>query len=81
MGLIFLYFQEAIMFYHKVYMNQIHSSSLLCQLASMWKNQVLCDAVIKAGNSQIKVSIYCMERNASHKFKKYTLVTVRVKNI
>uniref|UniRef100_A0A8W8ND86 BTB domain-containing protein n=1 Tax=Magallana gigas TaxID=29159 RepID=A0A8W8ND86_MAGGI len=35
-------------------MNQIHSSSLLCQLASMWKNQVLCDAVIKAGNSQIK---------------------------
>ncbi|XP_062604024.1 zinc finger and BTB domain-containing protein 3-like isoform X3 [Saccostrea cucullata] len=42
------------MFYHKVYMNQIHSSSLLCQLASMWKNQVLCDAVIKAGNSHIK---------------------------
>eukprot|EP00105_Crassostrea_gigas_P011795 XP_011427604.1 PREDICTED: uncharacterized protein LOC105328437 isoform X4 [Crassostrea gigas] len=42
------------MFYHKVYMNQIHSSSLLCQLASMWKNQVLCDAVIKAGSSQIK---------------------------
>lgn len=50
------------MFYHKVYMNQIHSSSLLCQLASMWKNQVLCDAVIKAGNSQIKVSIYRMEK-------------------
>ncbi|XP_078332327.1 uncharacterized protein LOC144625424 isoform X4 [Crassostrea virginica] len=42
------------MFYHKVYMNQIHSSSLLCQLASMWKNQVLCDAVIKAGNNHIK---------------------------
>ena len=45
------------MFYHKVYMNQIHSSSLLCQLASMWKNQVLCDAVIKAGNNHIKVSL------------------------
>lgn len=69
------------MFYHKVYMNQIHSSSLLCQLASMWKNQVLCDAVIKAGNSQIKVSIYRMEKNASYKFDEYTLVRVMVKNI
>ncbi|KAK3101400.1 hypothetical protein FSP39_003274 [Pinctada imbricata] len=42
------------MFYHKVYMNQIHSSSLLCQLAAMWKSQVLCDAVIKTGNVSTK---------------------------
>ncbi|XP_021368308.1 flocculation protein FLO11-like isoform X37 [Mizuhopecten yessoensis] len=35
--------------YQKVYMNQIHSSSLLCQLSAMWKNQLLCDAIIKTG--------------------------------
>ncbi|XP_069132910.1 zinc finger protein 37-like isoform X6 [Argopecten irradians] len=35
--------------YQKVYMNQIHSSSLLCQLSEMWKNQLLCDAIIKTG--------------------------------
>ncbi|XP_021368180.1 uncharacterized protein LOC110459952 isoform X2 [Mizuhopecten yessoensis] len=35
--------------YQKVYMNQIHSSSLLCQLSHMWKGQMLCDAIIKTG--------------------------------
>ncbi|XP_069132893.1 myoneurin-like isoform X17 [Argopecten irradians] len=35
--------------YQKVYMNQIHSSSLLCQLSHMWKSQMLCDAIIKTG--------------------------------
>ncbi|XP_061181336.1 uncharacterized protein LOC133189918 isoform X4 [Saccostrea echinata] len=35
--------------YQKFYTNQIHSSSLLCQLATMWKSQVLCDAVIRTG--------------------------------
>eukprot|EP00105_Crassostrea_gigas_P003881 XP_011416898.1 PREDICTED: uncharacterized protein LOC105320596 isoform X2 [Crassostrea gigas] len=34
---------------HKVYMNQIHCSSLLCELAQMWRSQALCDAIIKAG--------------------------------
>ncbi|KAL3841449.1 hypothetical protein ACJMK2_019598 [Sinanodonta woodiana] len=38
------------MAYQKVYMNQIHSSSLLCQLAQMWRSEVLCDAYIKTGN-------------------------------
>ncbi|XP_048731288.1 uncharacterized protein LOC125648339 isoform X1 [Ostrea edulis] len=36
--------------YQKFYTNQIHSSSLLCQLATMWKSQVLCDAVIRTGS-------------------------------
>nr|XP_022321140.1 uncharacterized protein LOC111123204 isoform X7 [Crassostrea virginica] len=35
--------------YQKFYTNQIHSSSLLCQLATMWKSQVLCDAIIRSG--------------------------------
>nr|XP_022314275.1 uncharacterized protein LOC111118864 isoform X3 [Crassostrea virginica]XP_022314284.1 uncharacterized protein LOC111118864 isoform X3 [Crassostrea virginica] len=35
--------------YQKFYTNQIHSSSLLCQLATMWKSQILCDAVIRTG--------------------------------
>lgn len=30
-------------------MNQIHCSSLLCELAQMWRSQALCDAIIKAG--------------------------------
>ncbi|XP_061180859.1 transcription regulator protein BACH1-like isoform X6 [Saccostrea echinata] len=36
--------------YQKFYTNQIHSSSLLCQLATMWKSQVLCDAIIRSGS-------------------------------
>ncbi|XP_061181265.1 uncharacterized protein LOC133189879 [Saccostrea echinata] len=39
---------------HKVYMNQIHCSSLLCELAQMWRNQALCDAIIKAGSITAK---------------------------
>ncbi|KAK3103322.1 hypothetical protein FSP39_018480 [Pinctada imbricata] len=35
--------------YHKVYMNHVHSSSLLSQLSTMWKSQTLCDAVIRTG--------------------------------
>ncbi|KAK3101300.1 hypothetical protein FSP39_002534 [Pinctada imbricata] len=37
--------------YQKTYMNHIHSSSLLCQLATMWKSQTLCDAIIRSGNN------------------------------
>ncbi|XP_048730294.1 zinc finger and BTB domain-containing protein 5-like isoform X6 [Ostrea edulis] len=40
--------------YQKVYMNQIYSSSIMRQVAQMWKNQLLCDAVIKTGNIQTK---------------------------
>lgn len=40
---------------HKVYMNQIHGSSLLCELAQMWRSQALCDAIIKAGASTARV--------------------------
>ncbi|XP_052692664.1 uncharacterized protein LOC128170921 isoform X3 [Crassostrea angulata] len=36
--------------YQKTYMNHIHSSSLLYQLASMWKSQTLCDAIIRTGS-------------------------------
>ena len=36
-------------------MNQIHSSSLLCQLSQMWRDEVLCDAYIWAGKDSIKV--------------------------
>nr|XP_022337901.1 uncharacterized protein LOC111133651 isoform X2 [Crassostrea virginica] len=42
------------MSYQKVYMNQIYSSSIMRQVAQMWKNQLLCDAVIKTGNFQTK---------------------------
>lgn len=45
------------MSYQKFYTNPIQSSSLLCQLASMWKNDIMCDAVIKTGNVNTKVSI------------------------
>ncbi|XP_022291500.2 uncharacterized protein LOC111102833 isoform X9 [Crassostrea virginica] len=34
---------------HKVYMNHVHSSTLLSQLSTMWKSQTLCDAIIKTG--------------------------------
>ncbi|XP_022296451.2 uncharacterized protein LOC111105807 isoform X6 [Crassostrea virginica] len=44
----------SIMNYQKVYMNQIYSSSIMRQVAQMWKNQLLCDAVIKTGNIQTK---------------------------
>ncbi|XP_078332310.1 uncharacterized protein LOC144625423 isoform X18 [Crassostrea virginica] len=37
------------MSYQKVYMNQIYSSSTMSYLTQMWKNQLLCDAVIKTG--------------------------------
>nr|XP_022323729.1 uncharacterized protein LOC111124802 isoform X3 [Crassostrea virginica] len=40
--------------YQKFYTNQIHSSSLLCQLSTMWKSQVLCDAIIRAGSTTVK---------------------------
>ncbi|KAK3102106.1 hypothetical protein FSP39_008855 [Pinctada imbricata] len=40
--------------YQKVYMNQIYSSSLMGQVAQMWRNQLLCDAVIKTGNITTK---------------------------
>ncbi|KAK3103941.1 hypothetical protein FSP39_023066 [Pinctada imbricata] len=40
--------------YHKVYMNHIHSSSLLTELAHMWKSQSMCDAVIKTGTISSK---------------------------
>ncbi|XP_062606573.1 zinc finger and BTB domain-containing protein 18.3-like, partial [Saccostrea cucullata] len=42
------------MSYQKFYTNPIHSSSLLCQLASMWKNDIMCDAVIRAGTVNTK---------------------------
>lgn len=42
------------MAYQKIYMNQIHSSSLLCQLSQMWRQQILCDAVIRTGTSITK---------------------------
>ncbi|XP_062587503.1 zinc finger and BTB domain-containing protein 5-like isoform X3 [Saccostrea cucullata] len=42
------------MSYQKVYMNQIYSSSIMRQVAQMWKNQLLCDAVIKTGNVHTK---------------------------
>uniref|UniRef100_K1QZJ8 Ring canal kelch-like protein n=1 Tax=Magallana gigas TaxID=29159 RepID=K1QZJ8_MAGGI len=42
------------MSYQKFYTNPIQSSSLLCQLASMWKNDIMCDAVIKTGNVNTK---------------------------
>ncbi|KAK3102062.1 hypothetical protein FSP39_008477 [Pinctada imbricata] len=42
------------MAYHKVYMNQIFSTSLTGQLAFMWRKELLCDAVIKAGNFSTK---------------------------
>ncbi|XP_061180910.1 uncharacterized protein LOC133189504 isoform X8 [Saccostrea echinata] len=35
--------------YHKVYMNHVHSSTLLAQLSTMLKSQTLCDAIIKTG--------------------------------
>lgn len=47
---------------HKVYMNQIHCSSLLCELAQMWKNQALCDAIIKAGTITAKVHVFPVRR-------------------
>ncbi|XP_062569053.1 uncharacterized protein LOC134231152 isoform X1 [Saccostrea cucullata] len=40
--------------YQKAYMNQIFSSSLMGQVAEMWRNQLLCDAVIKTGNTDTK---------------------------
>ncbi|KAK3103379.1 hypothetical protein FSP39_018832 [Pinctada imbricata] len=40
--------------YHKVYMNQIASSSLMGQVSQLWRNQLLCDAVIKTGNVDTK---------------------------
>ncbi|XP_063401506.1 uncharacterized protein LOC134685593 isoform X11 [Mytilus trossulus] len=40
--------------YQKVYMNQIHSSSLLCQLAQMWRSQLVCDAYIRTGTVTTK---------------------------
>lgn len=43
---------------HKVYMNQIHCSSLLCELAQMWRSQALCDAIIKAGAITAKVHMF-----------------------
>ncbi|XP_061178449.1 myoneurin-like isoform X2 [Saccostrea echinata] len=42
------------MSYQKVYMNQIYSSSIMRQVAQMWKSQLLCDAVIKTGNVHTK---------------------------
>ncbi|CAC5409668.1 unnamed protein product [Mytilus coruscus] len=35
-------------------MNQIHSSSLLCQLAQMWRSQLVCDAYIRTGTVTTK---------------------------
>ncbi|XP_076114865.1 uncharacterized protein LOC143082836 isoform X3 [Mytilus galloprovincialis] len=40
--------------YQKVYMNQIHSSSLLGQLAQMWRSQLVCDAYIRTGTVTTK---------------------------
>lgn len=54
----FIYKVQSTMSYQKFYTNPIQSSSLLCQLASMWKNDIMCDAVIKTGNVNTKVSIY-----------------------
>lgn len=42
--------------YHKVYMNHVHSSTLLSQLSTMWKSQTLCDAMIKTGAVTTRVS-------------------------
>lgn len=53
----FIYKVQSTMSYQKFYTNPIQSSSLLCQLASMWKNDIMCDAVIKTGNVNTKVSI------------------------
>lgn len=51
----FIYKVQSTMSYQKFYTNPIQSSSLLCQLASMWKNDIMCDAVIKTGNVNTKV--------------------------
>uniref|UniRef100_A0A8W8MSU6 ETS-related transcription factor Elf-5 n=2 Tax=Magallana gigas TaxID=29159 RepID=A0A8W8MSU6_MAGGI len=40
--------------YQKAYMNQIFSSSLMGQVAEMWRNQLLCDAIIKTGTTDTK---------------------------
>lgn len=53
----FIYKVQSTMSYQKFYTNPIQSSSLLCQLASMWKSDIMCDAVIKTGNVNTKVSI------------------------
>ncbi|XP_061174908.1 uncharacterized protein LOC133184031 isoform X7 [Saccostrea echinata] len=42
------------MSYQKMYMNQIYSSSTMSYLTNMWKNQLLCDAVIKTGSINTK---------------------------
>ncbi|XP_062606471.1 zinc finger protein 768-like isoform X8 [Saccostrea cucullata] len=42
------------MSYQKMYMNQIYSSSTMSYLTNMWKNQLLCDAVIKTGTINTK---------------------------
>ncbi|XP_034321447.2 zinc finger and BTB domain-containing protein 20 isoform X13 [Magallana gigas] len=42
------------MSYQKMYMNQIYSSSTMSYLTQMWKNQLLCDAVIKTGSINTK---------------------------
>ena len=47
--------------YQKFYTNQIHSSSLLCQLATMWKSQVLCDAIIRSGAVITKVTPFAFD--------------------
>lgn len=41
--------------YQKAYMNQIFSSSLMGQVAEMWRNQFLCDAIIRTGSTDTKV--------------------------
>lgn len=68
--------QNTKMNYQKTYMNHIHSSSLLYQLATMWKTQTLCDAVIRSGSVITKVSIkycqYCLLiRSQDFKFVMY----------
>ncbi|XP_048780896.2 protein glass-like isoform X3 [Ostrea edulis] len=40
--------------YQKAYMNQIFSSSLMGQVAEMWRNQFLCDAIIRTGSTDTK---------------------------
>ena len=46
--------------YQKVYINQVFSTSTMDYLTEMWKNQLLCDAVIKTGNVVTKVQYVCL---------------------
>ena len=66
--------------HQKVYVNHVHSSFLLSQLAHMWRKQELCDAIITTENNIVS-QVNCFLLSLIEVLVLCQVEKIRVKNL